>query len=75
MSTVNKTQRLLARLRETSRRAQLDNALWALVEDGEIARSSHSVSYIFSTRSKAEQVRSELATNGREVSLTRLVSI
>jgi len=74
-STQNKTERLLARLRETSKRAQLDSPVWALVEDGAIARSPRSVSYIFSTREKAEQVRSELVQNGREVSVARFVTI
>lgn len=75
MTKTNLTDRLLSRLRNTSRRAQLDQPLWALVTDGELARSSRSIPYIFSTRAKAEKVRSELLRDGVEVSVARFVTV
>lgn len=74
MSTTNQTDRLVQRLRGTSHLATLSRPLWALVEDDQIAKSSNSVAYIFETREKARQVRLDLVKEGREVSVTRLIT-
>ena len=75
MSTsTNQTDRLVQRLRNVSHVATLSRPLWALVEDDQIARSSNSVAYIFETREKARQVRADLVREGREVSVTRLIT-
>ena len=71
---MTKTQKLVSRLRTANHNATLDRPLWALVEDGSLARSARSIPYIFATRDKARQVREDLVREGREVSVTRLLA-
>lgn len=72
---MTRTERLVNTLRDRSRNATLSHSLWALVEDDSLARSQNSIPYIFTTREKARQVRADLAREGREVSVTRLLSV
>jgi hypothetical protein len=75
INNMTKTQRLVSRLRKSNHNATLSTpTLWALVEDGNLARSSNSVLYIFPSRSKARQVREDLVQAGREIGITRLIA-